>query len=225
MESGTQVGTTTTAQAPNTRSNDISVDIRPGDFRVIKRNGVVVPFDRTKITVAVTKAFLAVEGAQASGSARVREMGERFTDMVEATYRRRMPSGGTLHIEDIQDQVELCLMRAGEHKTAKAFVLYRAQRAEERALQAPSHVEELHPEINVTLADGSKSPLDVGRLRFVVDEATAGLDEVDGDRILESTLRNLYDGVPIKEVSTALVMAARVLVEEEPTTARSPPAY
>ncbi|QGG79692.1 ribonucleoside-diphosphate reductase subunit alpha [Litorivicinus lipolyticus] len=213
MELGTHSGTTATAPH-NASQDDISVDIQPGEFRVIKRNGVVVPFDRTKITVAVTKAFLANEGTQAAGSARVREMGERFTDMVEATYRRRMPSGGTLHIEDIQDQVELVLMRAGEHKTAKGFVLYRAERAEQRASTA--HVEELHPSINVKMNDGSTAPLDVGRLRFVVDEATAGLDEVDGDRILDATLRNLYNGVPIKEVSTALVMASRVLVEEEP---------
>ncbi|MGB0956908.1 MAG: ribonucleoside-diphosphate reductase subunit alpha, partial [Litorivicinus sp.] len=214
MELGTQPGTTSTMAPHAANPDDINVDIQPGEFRVIKRNGVVVPFDRTKITVAITKAFLASEGSQAAGSARVREMGERFTDMVEATYRRRMPSGGTLHIEDIQDQVELVLMRAGEHKTAKGFVLYRAERAEQRA--ASAHVEELHPSINVKLNDGSLAPLDVGRLRFVVDEATADLDEVDGDRILEATLRNLYNGVPIKEVSTALVMASRVLVEEEP---------
>ncbi len=217
MDLGTHSSTPATSPLDDSASQiDQSTDIRPGAFRVIKRNGVVVPFDRSKVTVAITKAFLAVEGGQASGSARVREMCERFTDMVEATYLRRMPSGGTLHIEDIQDQVELVLMRAGEHKTAKAFVLYRAAQAEKRAAQAPQHEEELHPTINVKLDDGSNTALDVGRLRFIVDEATADLENVDGERILEDTLRNLYDGIPSKEVSTALVMTARVLVEEEP---------
>lgn len=214
MDLGTQPGSTVT-QSPQPVAEGQSLDIKPGEFRVIKRNGVVVAFDRSKVTVAITKAFLAVEGSQAADSTRIREQGERFTDMVEATYRRRMPSGGTLHIEDIQDQVELVLMRAGEHKVAKAFVLYRAERAEARAAKQ-QHTEELHPTINVKLKDGSTNSLDVGRMKFVVQEATQGLEGVDGQKILDDTLRNLYNGMPAEEVASALVMAARVLVEEEP---------
>ena len=41
---------------------------------------------------------------------------------------RRLHSGGTIHIEEIQDQVELELMRAGEYKVAKGYVLYREER-------------------------------------------------------------------------------------------------
>jgi ribonucleoside-diphosphate reductase alpha chain len=92
----------------------------PGQLRVIKRNGTVVPFEASKISVAITKAFLAVEGGTAAASSRIHETVARLTDLVTATFKRRMPSGGTIHIEDVQDQVELSLMRAGEHKIAGA---------------------------------------------------------------------------------------------------------
>ena len=91
----------------------------PGQLRVIKRNGTVVPFEDSKITVAITKAFLAVEGGTAAASSRIHETVAQLTAQVVATFKRRMPSGGTLHIEDIQDQVELELMRGGEHDRSR----------------------------------------------------------------------------------------------------------
>ena len=107
--------------------NDVSVvSTAPGQLRVIKRNGAVVAYDESKISVAITKAYLAVEGGNAAASSRIHEsvaqLGRQITDI----FRRRMPSGGTIHIEDIQDQVELALMRTGEHKIARSYVIYRA---------------------------------------------------------------------------------------------------
>ena len=191
----------------------------PGQLRVIKRNGTVVPFEDSKISVAITKAFLAVEGGTAAASSRIHETVAKLTEQVIATFQRRMPSGGTIHIEDIQDQVELALMRAGEHKIARDYVIYRESRAQERAAKAAA----LSPEtaaaanaINVTQADGSRAPLDIERIRTIVAEACVGLEDVSESAIIDEALRNLYDGVSAEEVSTALVITARTLIEQEP---------
>src|SRR5215210_1378723 len=105
------------------------------EYKIIRRNGTVVGFEPAKISIAMTKAFLAVNGGQGAASARVREQVVMMTESVVRALVRRQPSGGTFHIEDIQDQVELALMRAGEHNVARAYVLYREERARERAKQ------------------------------------------------------------------------------------------
>ncbi len=198
-------------------SNQDLAATAPGQLRVIKRNGTVVPYTDDKITVAITKAFLAVEGGTAAASSRIHDTVARLTEQVTATFKRRMPSGGTIHIEEIQDQVELALMRAGEQKVARDYVIYREQRAKERATRVNTEsVVEPHPSIRITLADGSLAPLDMARLNTIISEACEGLAEVDGDLIQRDTLKNLYDGVAIKDVNTALVMTARTLVEREP---------
>ncbi len=198
-------------------SNQDLAATAPGQLRVIKRNGTVVPYTDDKITVAITKAFLAVEGGTAAASSRIHDTVARLTEQVTATFKRRMPSGGTIHIEEIQDQVELALMRAGEQKVARDYVIYREQRAKERATRVNTEsVVEPHPSIRITLADGSLAPLDMARLNTIISEACEGLAEVDGDLIQRETLKNLYDGVAIKDVNTALVMTARTLVEREP---------
>jgi len=139
-----------------------------------------------------------------------------LTEQVSATFKRRMPSGGTIHIEEIQDQVELALMRAGEHKVARNYVIYREGRAQERKQRSATQTAQLHPSLRVTKADGSLAPLNLGRLQTIISEACEGLEEVDGALIERETLKNLYDGVAEKDVSTALVMTARTLVEREP---------
>ncbi|WP_438283324.1 ribonucleoside-diphosphate reductase subunit alpha, partial [Pseudomonas alabamensis] len=206
------------AQVPSAAdSNADLAATAPGQLRVIKRNGTVVAYTDDKITVAITKAFLAVEGGTAAASSRIHDTVARLTEQVTATFKRRMPSGGTIHIEEIQDQVELALMRSGEQKVARDYVIYREQRAKERATRANTGaVVEPHPSIRITLADGSKSPLDMARLNTIISEACEGLAEVDGELIQRETLKNLYDGVAIKDVNTALVMTARTLVEREP---------
>ena len=189
----------------------------PGQLRVIKRNGTVVPYTGDKITVAITKAFLAVEGGNAAASSRIHDTVARLTEQVTATFKRRMPSGGTIHIEEIQDQVELALMRSGEQKVARDYVIYReAQASKRKTSDAAEGIAQPHPSIRVTLADGSLAPLDMGRLNTIISEACEGLLEVDGELIQRETLKNLYDGVAQKDVNTALVMTARTLVEREP---------
>ncbi|MFM8331228.1 MAG: ATP cone domain-containing protein, partial [Candidatus Methylumidiphilus sp.] len=195
------------------------VEIRPyapGEVRVIRRNGKVTRFDASKINVAITKAFLAVEGSSAAASRRIHETVEGLTDQVVRALFRRLPSGGTIHIEDIQDQVELALMRSEHQKVARAYVLYREEHARLRAEKAKDSAAPAADAVHVTLADGSRRPLDEARLRKVVSEACAGLANVDGGWILEETRRNLFDGVPEKDVAPALVMVARTRIEQEP---------
>lgn len=136
----------------------------PGQLRVIKRNGKVVGYDDDKITVAISKAFLAVEGGTAAASSRIHETVARLTEQVTATFKRRMPSGGTIHIEEIQDQVELALMRNGEQKVARDYVLYRERQAAKRAEQNHDLPEPTHQvDMTVTMEDGSTAPLDMAR--------------------------------------------------------------
>ena len=205
------------------RDENSSVEINanlPGEYRVIRRNGKVTRFDASKISVAVTKAFLGVEGSTAAASRRIHETIQDLTSQVVNALTRRMPGGGTVHIEDIQDQVELALMRAGEQKIARAYVIYREERARERAASVAAEPavaqEKSSVPIRVTLADGSKAPLNINRLRSIVAEACQGLDEVDGALIIDDTLRNLFDGINESDVNPALVMSARTLIEKEP---------
>ena len=184
----------------------------PG-YRVIRRNGSTTPFDAGKITVALTKAFLAVEGGAAAGSRRVHDIVEELTSQTVGALTRRVEAGRTFHIEDIQDQVELALMRGGHHKVARAYVLYREERAAERALAAAPPAE---PTLYVTTVDGSRRPLDMARLTRLVDEACAGLADVAAEPVLAETRRNLYDGITETEVAQAPVLAARTLIETEP---------
>ncbi|RZF29858.1 ribonucleoside-diphosphate reductase subunit alpha [Paraburkholderia sp. UYCP14C] len=185
------------------------------DYKVIRRNGTVVSFEPSKIAIAVTKAFLAVNGGQGAASARVRELVEQLTQNVVRALVRSRPNGGTFHIEDIQDQVELALMRGGEHNVARAYVLYREKRNQARAhdehAEAPGT-----PGLNVT-DNGITRPLDMAALRGIIESACANLgDAVSAEPIVAETVKNLYDGVPMSQVYDSAILAARTMIEKDP---------
>ena len=186
------------------------------DYQIIRRNGAVVGFEPDKISIAMTKAFLAVNGAQGAASARVREQVDGLTEAVVRALVRSRPGGGTFHIEDIQDQVELALMRAGEHEVARAYVLYRERRAQERAKGGRGR-------------RGGRSRrstcIDRGRARAARPGPAADARRVrlrrprrrrEPEPILDETQRNLYDGVPMEEVRKSAILAARALIEQDP---------
>jgi ribonucleoside-diphosphate reductase alpha chain len=189
----------------------------PG-YQVIRRNGAVTPFDASKISVALTKAFLAVEGSSAAASRRVHDIVAGLTEQIVGGLTRRADTGRTFHIEDVQDQVELALMRGEHHKVARAYVLYREERARERAatLVAKTVTSSLH----MVTFGGERVSLDEARLGALVEEATAGLADVSGEAILSETRRNLYDGISEDELALAPILAARTLIEREPNYAR-----
>jgi len=189
-------------------------------YQIIRRNGAVVGFEPDKIAIALMKAFLAVHGTQGAASASVRETVEQLTEAVVRALLRSRPGGGTFHIEDVQDSVELGLMRGGHHEVARAYVLYRERRTQERARQAagaPPKASELH-----VIDGGVRRPLEMDALRALVESACAGLGaEVSAAPILAETRRNLYDGVPIDEVFKAAILAARTLIEKDPAYTRA----
>jgi ribonucleoside-diphosphate reductase alpha chain len=190
-------------------------DPRFAQYKVIRRNGSVVAFEPSKITIAMTKAFLATSGSQGAASARVREQVARLTENVVAALIKRKPEGGAIHIEEIQDQVELALMRGGEHEVARAYVLYREKRAQERAAKGRDKAKPAEHVINVT-ENGVKKPLDLERLTNLVKSSCEGLTDVDPDRVLKATLKDLYEGVAVEEVRKGLVLSARALIEKDP---------
>ena len=196
-------------------SEDLNITA-PGKLRVIKRNGKVVSFEEDKIKIAVTKAFLANESGNAAASERIHRKVEDITKDVQDIFKRRMPSGGTLHIEEIQDQVELQLMRSEEYIVARKYILYREERASERTKDKSQQTTVEAPAISVTKKDGTKVPLDINRLASVVNHACEDLEDVSADSILTESIKNLYDGVSISDMKSALVMSARTKVEIEP---------
>jgi len=204
---------------PDLNESPAAEDARYAQYKVIRRNGSVVGFEPSKISIAMTKAFIAVNGGQGAASARVREQVAILTQNAVAAIMRRQPSGGTFHIEDIQDQVELALMRAGEHNAARAYVLYREERSKARAKEREAQDQEKRaqqPMISVK-EGGQLRPLDFDRISALVREACEGLGrEVSAEPVLAAIRRDLYDGVPMEEVRKSLTLAARALIEQDP---------
>ena len=188
-------------------------------YNVLRRNGKLTSFDKEKIVVAMTKAFLAVEGGQAAASSRVHETVANMTNLVVETLKRRQPNGGTFMIEDIQDQVELALMRNGEQKVARSYVLYREQQSQKRSTEEATTVtvpDQHETHIHVKLANGQQEPLDTKRLQQVIGDACKGLDNTDPQRVYKDTLRNLFDGIAECDICPMMVMSARALIDIEP---------
>jgi ribonucleoside-diphosphate reductase alpha chain len=214
----TAQSTVPTTSSVSARHPGTAMDSAPNplaDYQIIRRNGAVVPFEPGKIVVAMMKAFLAVHGTQGAASASVRETVDSLTQTVIRALMRSRPSGGTFHIEDVQDQVELGLMRGGHHEIARAYVLYREKRTQERARQPQATAPET-PLLHV-IDGGQKVALDLRQLQALIEASCAGLDaDVQAAPIVHETMRNLYDGVPIEEVYKASILAARTLIEKDP---------
>ncbi|MDQ7998314.1 MAG: ribonucleoside-diphosphate reductase subunit alpha [Pseudomonadota bacterium] len=204
--------------AATSQGRDVASAASPAlaHYQIIRRNGAVVPFEPNKIAVAMMKAFLAVHGTQGAASASVRETVDGLTQAVVRAMVRSRPGGGTFHIEDVQDQVELGLMRGGHHEVARAYVLYRERRTQERQKQGEQSAKPVLPTLHV-LDRGERVALDMAALQGLLESACANLGEgVKADPIVAETMRNLYDGVPLDEVYKASILAARTLIEKDP---------
>lgn len=199
---------------PQTNQLELTANA-PGLLKTIKRNGKVVNYDDTKIKIAITKAFIADEGGTASTSDRIHQQVEEITHQITQVFKRRLPSGGALHIEDIQDQVELALMRNGHYKVARAYVLYREEHRKARQIELKNQAHD-NKIFLVTMPDGELKPLDTERLNTIVNEACRNLEHVQAEPVIKDALRNLYNQAKFSDVHKALIMAARTLVEKEP---------
>jgi ribonucleoside-diphosphate reductase alpha chain len=197
---------------------DVNTNSKTVGYQIIRRNSTVMAFEPNKITLALTKAFLAVRGAQSASSSSVRETVHLLTEIVVKALMRSRPNGGTFHIEDVQDQVELSLMRNGNQDVARAYVLYRESRAQERATQKVTQAE-----ASISVTDrGQRVPLDMRKLQGLIESACSDLgDGVSAAPVMAETRRNLYDGVPIDEVYKAAILAARTLIEKDPAYTRA----
>ncbi|HUH60317.1 MAG TPA: ribonucleoside-diphosphate reductase subunit alpha [Candidimonas sp.] len=186
------------------------------NFHIIRRNGAVVGFEPSKIAIAMTKAFLAAKGGQGAASARIRELVETLAAQAVSALVRNRPGGATFHIEEIQDQVELALMRSGEHDVARAYVLYREKRSQERARTAAPSV--AAPATLHVIDNGVRRPLDLDQLRATIIEAGQNLPHaIDAETILKETIKNIYDGIPVDEVYKSAILSARAMVETDPS--------
>ena len=188
---------------------------RPGILKTIKRNGKLADYDDEKIKIAVTKAFIAVEGGNAASSNRIHEQVQALTQQITQAFHRRLPTGGTLHIEDIQDQVELVLMRNEQYKVARAYVLYREERRKARNAQRKQETHD-HKTPLILMPNGELEPLNVERVETIVEEACRALSDVKAEPVIKDAMRNLYNQASLDDVYKALIMAARALVETEP---------
>ncbi|MSQ05077.1 MAG: ribonucleoside-diphosphate reductase subunit alpha [Nitrosomonadaceae bacterium] len=194
-----------------------SQDLHYSQYKIIRRNGSVVAFMPNKILIAMNKAFIAVSGGQGVVSTKVRELVAHLTENVVSALIRHQPVGGTFHIEDIQDQVELALMRSGEQDVARAYVLYREDRTRERLKQKNQATAEAPVSILHVLEDGLRIPLDTVKLLALIESACTNLSgTVDSALILKATLKDLYDGVPTAEVRKSTILSARAMIEKEP---------
>ena len=188
----------------------------PRKIQVIRRNGSFSPFDASKISAAITKAFIAVEGSGAAASRRIHEIVEVLTQHIVEALSRRADPARAIHIEDIQDQVELFLMRSGEHKVARAYVLYREERTKARCSREVEDLSDRDPQFHVRYDDGRIEPLNESRLQRDIQAACEGLDGVSTEAVMAEVRRSLYDGMLVRELSLAQTLAARALVEQEP---------
>ncbi|PVE43438.1 ribonucleoside-diphosphate reductase subunit alpha [Limnohabitans planktonicus II-D5] len=217
MQTNTTIPTSSTGlmNTPESDTAHASSNHALANYQIIRRNGAVVPFEPNKIAVALMKAFLAVHGTQGAASASVREVVEDLTKNVVRALMRSRPGGGTFHIEDVQDQVELGLMRSSNHEVARAYVLYRERRNQDRAQQQVAAAPQ-EPTLHV-LDGGQRVALNLDYLKGIMINACQGLGkDVSAEPIVAETLRNLYDGVPMEEVYKASILAARTLIEKDP---------
>jgi ribonucleoside-diphosphate reductase alpha chain len=218
MENQTNSSSTQTNK-PSFAPSDVASlnNTAPGELKVIRRNGSITPYDSSKISIAITKAFLATEGGNAAASSRIHEKVTHLANLITNAFTRRLPSGGTIHIEDIQDQVELALMREGDHKVARSYVLYREERRKARAASTTKYKTTV--DLYITLDNGQKVLFDIAKIAKPIEEACENLEFVSAEAIIEDTQKNLFDGVPAIDIGKAMVMCARTRVEEEPNYA------
>lgn len=185
------------------------------NLRVIRRNGNITPYDDDKITIAITKAFLAVEGNHAVASTRVHETIAQLTKKITDTFQRRMPNGGTIHIEDIQDQVELALMRDSHQKVARSYVLYREERRVART-QSQTTSQSPGDDLMIRLNNGHSVPISALRIEHTIEQSIGDITGVESNLIIADTKRNLFNGATIKDLYKSMTLSARLRIEQEP---------
>jgi ribonucleoside-diphosphate reductase alpha chain len=189
-------------------------------FSARKRDDRVVPFDETRIQLAIEAAFKADGGVHDDQPLPTAAQSNviRVANTVIQAAIARAAKGDALEIEFIQDLVETKLMEAGHHSIARRYILYREDRRKARALRGDRTVEGTpQTQLFVTLPDQNRELLDPQRIRRRLISACRGMEENCSARNLaDETLKNLYDGVKPDEIEQAMIFAARSRIEREP---------
>jgi len=190
---------------------------------VVRRDGSIALFKSEKIFNAIKKAFLAQtkirnnKDKDKEQTASIHKIIDDLTNKVVSALTRRIADGDMIHIEDIQDQVELALMRDEHHKVARAYVLYREQRAASRY-----HTKKLKEQVGVkvssmmvTKRDGTKEPVSLDKITNRVSVLSTGLS-IDPIVVAQKAIPGLYNDITSTEIDNYLAETAAALTVEHP---------
>ena len=205
------------------KKNEQKNNINLLSLSVVRRDGSITPFKSDKIFNAIKKAFLAQtkirndkqkDNDQSSG---IYKTVEQLKNNVVAALTRRIADGDMIHIEDIQDQVELALMRDEHHKVARAYVLYREQRAASR-YHTKKLKEQLGTKVSsmmVTKRDGNKEPVSLDKITNRVSVLSTGL-RIDPITVAQKAIPGLFNEITSTEIDNYLAETAAALTVEHP---------
>ncbi len=188
---------------------------------VTKRDGRVVSFERELIARAIQKAFSADRygDPQRSLDATTLAEIEEIVDKVIADFSNQTSDVQQIGVEQIQDMVERELMRQQHYSVARRYILYREEHARMRQLRAEETLDSTEPFPPIMVQRGELlENLDSGRLRDQLHSACSGLDDVcSSEELIEDVERQFFDRITPKEIAKAMVLAARMRIETDPS--------
>ena len=179
-----------------------------------KRNGDVVPFEAGKIESAVRKAFIATTREDKAQIARhISELVEKELELEAMTRDGYVPS-----VEHTQDLVEKHIMAAGFFDVAKCYIIYRYERTKEREEEKQETLEKVEEGgLYITKRDGKRQRFDVAKVEKTLKHIVHGFEkEVSVDQVVAQVKLEVYEGMPTKEISKAIVMTLRSMIEQDP---------
>jgi ribonucleoside-diphosphate reductase alpha chain len=207
-------------------------DDSPRNLKIFRRDGkTAVRFNPMKIASAIERAFRASLKIEGQTPEDVVNSVNLLTNKVVARATQLAREGTDLHVELIQDEVERQMMAEGFYQVAKDFIIYRAQRSAQRALEVEEpqvSTEEVEATVTpstaapgqtfkATTADGKAASITEGQLRARIEHACRGLETlVSSAEILRESIKNFYEGIKLEEIDQANIMAARSKIEKDP---------
>ena len=190
--------------------------LQPGKVYVKKRCGDIAEFNEEKILTAIKKAFIANDPNRAQHSEQLQHQLQHYTQHVLQMVESRRNDSQIIEIEQIQDYVEITLMREGEHQVARSYVLYRAQRNEERKQQQENTDIQENTAYYVHIDNNQSIELTLEWITTIVKQACSQCNNVDPLPIVHEAKRNLFDGISIENVFKAIILSSRTLIETNP---------
>ena len=208
----TQKSTVRNSMKKNTKERKILLTPRNhSPVKITKRDNTVINLDKNRIFKAVKKAFLHVYGQEFSRSEGIEAVIYTVSRKILSQVIAIGKVSKVVHIETVQDIAERVLMSSGEHQVAKAYIIYRNQRAIIRINKGKK-------EHKITSFYSGKKRVKVNRklVLSLIKRACIGLPDTDVNKILKETLYNVFDGISLKDLYKAMILSARSLTENDP---------